>query len=134
MTEGGLVGSGPDGDRIELRGIRVMGVHGVLASERQQPQPFVVDLDVWVDLDQAGRSDELADTVDYAGLATVAAAVVRDRSFFLLEALADTIASGLLAVDARVEAVAVRVRKVRPPVSVDATSVGVRLLRRRSAP
>ncbi len=77
-----------DGDRIEIRDLRVVGVHGVLPEERQRAQPFALDLDVWVDLTAAGSSDELADTVDYGDLVERAAAVVRDRSFQLLEALA----------------------------------------------
>ena len=52
-------------DRIELRGLRVLGAHGVLPEEQQRAQPFEVDLDLELDLRPAGRSDALADTVDY---------------------------------------------------------------------
>lgn len=38
---------GADGDRIQLRGIRATGIHGVLPEERVRPQPFEVDLDLW---------------------------------------------------------------------------------------
>ena len=67
---------GADGDRIQLRGIRATGIHGVLPEERVRPQPFEVDLDLWVDLATAGASDRLDDTVDYAGIADVAIGVV----------------------------------------------------------
>lgn len=118
-------------DRIELRGLVVLGVHGVLAEERVRAQPFQLDLDVSVDTAPAAASDDLADAVDYGVLAHRAAAVVADRSFRLLEALAAAVADELLAADARVERVAATVRKLRPPVDLQLDSAGVRVVRRR---
>jgi dihydroneopterin aldolase len=128
-------GGGPDttacaSDRIELRGLRVVGTHGVLPEERSRAQPFELDLDLEVDLGAAGASDDLDDTVDYGAVAETAARVVGQESFKLLEALAARVADALLA-DARVRAVTVGVRKLRPPVPVDLGSAGVRLTRRR---
>ncbi len=119
------------GDRIELRDLRVLGVHGVLAEERQRAQPFSVDLDVWVDTTPAGATDDLAATVDYAALAALAHDVVADGSFALLEAVADAVARAVLDHDERVGAVAATVRKLRPPVPLDLGSGGVRGVRRR---
>src|SRR5581483_9227757 len=56
------------GDRIELRGLRAQGVHGVLPEEQVRAQPFEVDLTVEADLRAAGRSDDLADTLDYGAI------------------------------------------------------------------
>jgi dihydroneopterin aldolase len=83
-------------DRIELRGLRALGIHGVLPEERERPQPFEVDIDLEVDLRQAGRSDNLADTVDYGAVAGAVAAVVGGPHLDLLEALAERIASAVL--------------------------------------
>lgn len=127
--EGGPVTPRRRGDRIEVRGLRATGVHGVLIEERQRAQPFEVDLDVWVDLSAAARSDELADTVDYGALALEAHAAVVGTSFRLIEALAGEIARRVLAADERVGGVSVAVRKLRPPVPVDVTSTGVRIAR-----
>jgi dihydroneopterin aldolase len=118
-----------EGDRIEIRDLRVVGVHGVLAEERERAQPFALDLDVWVDLSDAGSSDDLADTVDYGDLVERSAAVVRDQSFQLLEALAANVARTVLAADARVRAVEVTLHKLRPPIGLDVGSTGVRVLR-----
>jgi 7,8-dihydroneopterin aldolase/epimerase/oxygenase len=126
MTEGG-----PRGDRIEIRDLRVLGVHGVLPEERERAQPFSLDIVAWVDMAAAQRSDDLADTVDYGALAQTAADVVAQRSFQLLEALAGRLADALLAGDARLEAVEVTVRKLRPPLPLDLASTGVRVFRSR---
>jgi len=124
--------AGPEsGDRIEISDLRVLGVHGVLPEERERAQPFSVDLVAWVDMAAAQRSDELADTVDYGALAQLAADVVGGRSFQLLEALAGRLADALLVADARLQAVAVTVRKLRPPLPLDVASTGVRVYRSR---
>lgn len=116
-------------DTIEITGIRALGVHGALASEQDQPQPFEVDLVLEIDLEPAGRADDLARTVDYGSVAVGAAAVVSGEHHQLLESLAESIARRVLA-DGRVAAVTVAVHKLRPPVPVDVASVGVRITRR----
>jgi len=118
-------------DRIEIRDLRVTGVHGVLPEERDRAQPFAVDLDVWFDAAPAGASDALGDTVDYGDVTLQVAGVVAGRSFQLLEALAAEVARVVLAADRRTVAVAVTVRKLRPPIPADVGSVGVRVVRRR---
>jgi dihydroneopterin aldolase len=118
-------------DRIEIRDLRVMGVHGVLEEEQARAQPFALDIVAWVDTAAAQQSDDLADTVDYGALAETAAEVVGGRSYRLLEALAGRLASALLITDRRLEAVEVTVRKLRPPMALDVGSTGVRVRRAR---
>jgi dihydroneopterin aldolase len=119
------------GDRIELRGLRAVGVHGVLPEERTRPQPFEVDLDVEADLREAGQTDDLGRTIDYGLLATTVEGVVASERFALLERLAERIAEAVLACPAGVpiERVTVTVRKLRPPVPVDLAVAGVRIVR-----
>jgi hypothetical protein len=83
-----VTGSGSGGDRIEIRDLRVVGVHGVLPEERERAQPFSLDIVAWVDMAAAQASDALADTVDYGALAQLASDLVGQGSFQLLEALA----------------------------------------------
>lgn len=118
-------------DRIELRGLRALGVHGKLAEEQERPQPFSVDLDVVLDLTAAGASDDLEDSVDYGALALGVRDVVETGRFRLLEALAAAIAASVLS-ERAVQGVTVTVRKLRPPVPVDLESAGVRITRERS--
>jgi dihydroneopterin aldolase len=116
------------GDRIELRGLRVQGVHGVLPEEQVRAQPFEVDLSVEADLRPAGRSDDLADTLDYGAMAESVAKVVAGEHFALLERLAERITEVVLT-DERVTTVTVSVRKLRPPVPVDLSTAGVTITR-----
>jgi dihydroneopterin aldolase/2-amino-4-hydroxy-6-hydroxymethyldihydropteridine diphosphokinase len=119
------------GDVIELRGLRLAGVVGVLPHEQAQPQPLEFDLDVHLDLATAGRSDALGDTADYGAICDVAELVVTGRSYALLEALAGQLAAAVLEVDERIDAVTVSVRKLRPPVAQQLDTSGVRITRSR---
>ncbi len=131
-TPSGVTPSPPDpaGDAIELRGLRLSGICGVLPEEQTRPQPLVVDLDVVADLSVAGRSDDLDDTLDYGAITDEVARVVGTERFALLERLATRITDVVLA-DARVLQVTVTVRKLRPPVPQLLDTSGVRLTRGR---
>lgn len=117
------------GDHIRLRGLRVVGVHGALAEEQERAQPFEVDVDLAADLAAPGRTDALADTVDYGAVAEVVARVVGSERHRLLERLATRIADEILSGDPRVASVTVTVRKLRPPVPVDLAWAEVRITR-----
>jgi dihydroneopterin aldolase len=120
------------GDRIELRGLRVLGRCGVLPIEREQNQPLEVDLDLYVDLAAAGASDDLADTVDYGAVSATVERVAAAGHVALLERLAETLAAAVLASDERIAAVELALRKLRPPVPQQLATSGVRIHRGRA--
>jgi dihydroneopterin aldolase len=119
------------GDRIELRGLRLVGVVGVLPEERTRAQPLVADLDLVVDTSAAGRSDALEDTVDYGAVCDLVAATVAHAQPQLLERLVELIATAVLDHDDRIAEVQVSIAKLRPPVPHDLASSGVRIRRSR---
>jgi dihydroneopterin aldolase len=119
------------GDVIELRGLRLAGVVGVLPHEQAQAQPLEIDLDLHLDLAPAGRSDALGDTADYGAVCDVAERVITGTSYALLEALAEHLATAVLEADGRIAEVTVSVRKLRPPVAQQLTTSGVRITRGR---
>ena len=59
-------------DCIQLRGLRVVCIVGVLPEERERPQPIELDIDIYADLSVAGKSDDLPDTIDYGAAADAA--------------------------------------------------------------
>lgn len=117
-------------DRIELRGLKVRGNHGVLDHERANGQEFVVDITVWMDLSAAAASDALADTYDYAQLAQRAAAVLAGPARDLIEAVAAEIAEDVMG-DARVQAVEVTLHKPQAPIELTFADVAVVVRRSR---
>jgi len=120
------------GDRIELRGLRVLGRCGVLPIEQEQDQPLEIDLDLAVDLGPAGASDDLADTVDYGAVCAAVELAVAMAPAALLERLAERLAAAVLVTDGRISDVEVAVRKLRPPVPQQLDTSGVRIRRQRA--
>jgi dihydroneopterin aldolase len=127
----GPIGSPIPLDRIELRGLQALGTHGVLVEEKERAQPFEVDLVLELDLRPPGRTDALADTVDYGSLAAAVEAVIAGPHVDLLEHLADRIAAAAAVEAPDAVTLTVTVRKLRPPVPVQLASAGVTIHRRR---
>jgi len=117
-------------DRIELRGLKVQGNHGVFEHERRDGQEFVVDITVWIDLVAAAASDDLSDTFDYGVLAQRAAEIVGGPARNLIETVAAQIADGVMG-DDRVHAVEVVVHKPQAPIPLDFADVAVVVRRSR---
>jgi len=101
---------------IELRGIVAHGRHGAAPDERLSSQEFVIDLDV----DVEPGEDELSATVDYREITHRARRVVDERSFALLETLANEVAAAVKGL-AGVNAVRVTVHK---PGAAERMSLG----------
>jgi dihydroneopterin aldolase len=106
------------------------GRHGVFEEERAVPQPFEVDVELELDLRPAGTADDLARTVDYSVVHESVRRVVEERSFALIEALAEAVAGEVLGDDA-VTAVVVRVRKPAVQLGGQLAFAGVEIRRTR---
>uniref|UniRef100_A0A7C1J817 7,8-dihydroneopterin aldolase n=1 Tax=Ammonifex degensii TaxID=42838 RepID=A0A7C1J817_9THEO len=118
-------------DRIFLEGMAFFARHGVHPAERESGQRFVVDVTLYVDVAAAGRTDDIARTIDYVDVYRRVEAVVCGRSFQLIEALAEAVAAAILA-EFPVWQVGVRVKKPGAPLPGYFESVGVEILRTKS--
>ena len=118
-------------DRIILDGMVFLGTHGVYEEEQRTPQPFEVDVELALNLQPAGLSDDLAMTIDYAKVFDTCRQIVESTRFSLIEALAEAIAHELLT-GFPVNDVTVRIRK--PAVQLGGTihRAGIEIRRRRS--
>lgn len=119
-------------DRIVLQGVSARGTHGVLDFEKRDGQTFVVDVSMVCGLERAGRTDDLAATVNYAEVADDVVARITGPSFDLIERLAEVIADDVLRHDL-VESVEVVVHKPEAPVGHPFTDVQVRVERANAA-
>lgn len=89
-----------------LSGIRADGRHGARPGEKDEPQPFVIDLDLEVEV----AGDAIEGTADYRAITEAVRSVVVDGSFDLIEAMAEEVAETCLSV-ARVRRATVVVHK-----------------------
>lgn len=81
--------------RLFLSGIRADGRHGARSGEKDLPQPFVVDLDLEVNVGE----DRIGGTADYREVTERVRAVVEQGSFDLIESMAEAIARECLTFD-----------------------------------
>lgn len=117
-------------DRITLTGVRAFGYHGVLAEERRDGQPFVVDVVLEVDVSRAAATDDLTQTLDYGTVAQTVVSLVEGEPCQLIETLAVRIADELLTA-AQVTSVTVTVHKPQAPIPVEFADVAVSVTRMR---
>ncbi|OCW84980.1 dihydroneopterin aldolase [Nocardia farcinica] len=111
-------------DRIELRGLKVRGNHGVFDHERADGQDFYIDVVLWMDLRAAGESDDLADTVDYGALAQQVAGIVGGEPRNLIEKVGAEVAESIMT-DERIDACEVTVHKPSAPIPLTFDDVAV---------
>ena len=88
---------------ITLSGMRFHALVGILEHERTTRQPIEIDLHVTV-ADGEG-------VVDYRNLYEVASSVIESGPIDFLEEIADRVAAGALALNSRIRAARVSVRK-----------------------
>ena len=115
-------------DRILISDLLVRCIIGVNEDERREKQDVVINLSIFTDLSKAGKSDRFEDAVDYRDLKKRIMAMAEKSQFYLVEALAEAVAS-LCLENPAVEQAQVRVEK--PLALRFARSVGVELTRGR---
>ncbi|XP_014493733.1 dihydroneopterin aldolase 1-like [Vigna radiata var. radiata] len=108
------------GDKLVLRGLSFHGFQGAKPEERKLGQKFVVDIDAWMDLAAAGKTDHLSDTLSYTAIYDIAKEILEGSPHNLLKSVAQKIAITILTNHNEIFVVRVKVGKphvaVRGPV------------------
>lgn len=122
------LGSPDTSDRISITGLEVFAHHGVLETEKQQGQMFVIDTEIALDLSTAARGDNLADTVNYAELAAALSDAAASEPVDLIETLAERLATVALSFTG-VNWAKVTVHKPSAPIEATFSDVSVSITR-----
>ncbi len=115
-------------DHISLVGIEERGLHGMLDHERQDGQLFLVDADIYLDLQTAGESDQIEDTVDYSRISALISRIITGPPCDLLEKVATQIAEETLELP-NVQAVRICLHKPQAPLGLEKEDVSVTIWR-----
>ena len=119
------------GDKIKVTGIEAIGYHGLYDSEREIGQPFIVDVELELDLEKAGKTDDLSHSVDYNDIAVLIHNEIVGPPMKLLETMAENICEKILKAYPNVEEIKVTVHKPRAPISVPFGDVSITIKRER---
>jgi dihydroneopterin aldolase len=79
-------------DKIYLEDLRIEAVIGVWEWERRVRQIISLDIEMATDARRAAATDQIADALDYKGIAKRLANVVEGSEYRLVETLAETLA------------------------------------------
>lgn len=119
-------------DKITIRGLKIFAYHGVNPEEKENCQSFIIDVDYYLDLENACKSDSLDDTVSYAKAVKTIRRVFTEKSYDLIERAAQVIADALLEDFKEIEKVSVTVKKPEAPVSAEFDYMAVTITRIRN--
>ncbi|MEK7571018.1 MAG: dihydroneopterin aldolase [Patescibacteria group bacterium] len=113
-------------DTLFINDITLPCTIGVTELERKEKQTLIITVALSVDLQKAGETDNVNDTVNYSTLYQHIVKVTTGSKFFLMEALAQQIATVCLE-DKRVKQAKIRIEK--PKTVRLARSAAVEIIR-----
>jgi FolB domain-containing protein len=118
-------------DQIFISDLVARGIIGINDSEREKPQEILINIVLFGDLSQAGKSDDIEDSINYRTVAKKVIAHAESAQRLTVEALAADLAR-LCLEEPGVQKVRVRVEK--PGAVRFSRSVGVEIEREKEAP
>lgn len=118
-------------DKILLKDIKLYGYHGVFEKEQEIGQYFHVNIEIFLDLEQAGITDELGNTVDYSKVYDIIKDINNNNKFRLIESFAHNISEEILSTFDKIKDITVQIRKPDAPIDGDFRWVGVEIKRSR---
>ena len=109
-------------DTIFISELKVKTKLGVPAWERMLPQTIILDIEMGYDLTKAGKSDGIADTIDYGAVVARIHATLKEHSFQLVEALAEHICQLIFK---EFGALSVKIKVAKPGILPGLKALGV---------
>ncbi len=116
-------------DKILLNNLEFYGFHGLLPEEKKMGQRFNVDVELFLSLQKSGETDDMNDSIHYGHVYELVKEIVEGESMNLIEAIAETIATQLLASFSLLSACTIKVIKPDPPIPGHYQSVAVEIYR-----
>ena len=116
-------------DKITIKNLKIFAYHGVNPEEKENGQNFYIDVDYYLDITKACKSDDLNDTVSYAKVVKAVTRAFTQQSFDLIEKAAQTVADAVLEGFEPVSRVDVTVKKPDAPVKADFEYMAVSISR-----
>ena len=109
---------------LGIEGMHFHAYHGFYHEEKIIGTNFMVDVYIDADLNKAGESDQIKDTVNYENIYSICKMVMQER-FDLIEKVAGQIISEIIKIVPAQTKVKVRIRKLNPPMpgKVDSTFI-----------
>ena len=116
-------------DKIIIEDLECFGYHGVLKEEQVLGQKFLVSIVLYTDTANAGRTDCLDETLNYADVCKKVQSFMGEQKFLLIEAAAEHLAQMLLLSYDLLKEVKITIKKPWAPVHISMKTVAVEIRR-----
>lgn len=116
-------------DKITIHDLEIYAHHGVLQEETVLGQKFLVSIELWLDTQKAGKTDNLQNSVSYAEVSHFVNQYLQEHTYQLLEAAAEHTAEELLK-RFPIEEVTVEIKKPWAPILLPMDTVSVAIHRK----
>ena len=116
-------------DSIRIKNLKISARHGVYEFEKEKDGIFELDINLYLTLLKAGKSDSLEDTINYEYIISTVTKAFTEKQYALVEAAAQSVCDRLLN-DFKIDKITIRVRKPHAPIDADFEAVEVQLNRK----
>ncbi|AVQ16759.1 2-amino-4-hydroxy-6-hydroxymethyldihydropteridine diphosphokinase [Fusobacterium gonidiaformans] len=116
-------------DKIYIEKLEFRAYHGVFPEEKKLGQKFIVSLELELDTREAALSNNLDKTLHYGLISERVESLVLEKSYDLLESLAEKIAETLLLEYPVLQGIKVRVDKPQAPIPLSFQTVAIEIYR-----
>jgi len=103
-------------DCIRLINMGFYAYHGTSKAEREVGQRFYLDAEIYLNLEKAGQTDDVKDTIDYTMVYQMINDMTCQKGYHLIEALAQDIANTIIEKYPQIDKVHITVRKPQVPL------------------
>ena len=119
-------------DKIVIKDLEVFAYHGVFEEEKKKGQTFIITAELALDLRDAGMTDALEQTVNYAEVCDLISEVMLEEKYNLIEAAAENIANTILIKYDKIKSVRIVISKPEAPISMSFDTVYVDIERKKN--
>ncbi len=112
-------------DQIKIENLEIYAYHGVFQEEKQNGQPFYLNVTMHTDLRKAGMTDDLTASTHYGEVALLLKEKMTEASYDLIEKAAEVCAEAILLNFPLIRSVDLEVRKPKAPIPMTFESVSV---------
>jgi dihydroneopterin aldolase/2-amino-4-hydroxy-6-hydroxymethyldihydropteridine diphosphokinase len=116
-------------DSIKIKRLEVFANHGAMPEENILGQKFLISAELFCNLRNAGQTDNLEETINYARVAACIKQQTEEHTFHLIERLAEYLAENLLLTFSQVEQIIIEVEKPWAPIMLPLETVSVTITR-----
>lgn len=117
-------------DKMYVENLQIYGYHGVNQQEKDLGQRFIVSAELFLDLKEAGDSDNLNKTVNYAELCFEIEEQFTKQKYDLIESAAEKLAEFILLKYEMVQRIKLKIKKPWAPIGKPVEYVAVEVDRK----